>query len=91
MNIIPARKLTEQYAVCPECGNDRIGNGEGALVVDEDTFTRSCKCGWKITVDVEEPSEPCKNCFIADWIDMYGTMIYGCNMSSPCLAYEERD
>ena len=90
MNIIPATKLTEEYAVCPKCGSDKIGNGAGTLTIDEDIFTRSCRCGWEVKVDVEEAHEPCKNCIKADWIDMYGTMIYGCDMSH-CIADEERD
>jgi len=40
-----------KYANCPVCGNDKVGNGEGILVVEEDTFKRSCKCGFKITVN----------------------------------------
>jgi hypothetical protein len=28
-----------------------IGNGEGTLVVTEDTFKRTCKCGWSIEVN----------------------------------------
>jgi iron(III) transport system ATP-binding protein len=44
-------ELTEKYAVCPECGCDRIGNGKGKLIVDDETFMRSCACGWSVTVD----------------------------------------
>jgi transcription elongation factor Elf1 len=43
-------KLMEKYTVCPECGNEAIGNGEGTLEVTDDTFKRTCKCGWSIEV-----------------------------------------
>ena len=34
----------------------------------------------------KEPKEPCKSCPKADWIDMYGVMIYGCDMSHCIMA-----
>ena len=40
-----------KYAICPECGNENIGNGEGGIVIDE-TYTRYCKCGFKVTIFV---------------------------------------
>ncbi|KEH91649.1 hypothetical protein Z962_p0024 (plasmid) [Clostridium botulinum C/D str. BKT12695] len=43
--------LIRKYEKCPVCGNDKVGNGEGRLVVEEDTFERTCKCGFKITLD----------------------------------------
>lgn len=48
-----AMELTKKYATCPECGNDKIGGepSQGALIVEDDIFTRSCKCGWSVTVD----------------------------------------
>lgn len=50
-------ELTEKYMECPTCGNKFIGNGEGGLVVEEFTFDRWCKCGWKIHVDLREDGE----------------------------------
>ncbi|MGJ9460099.1 DUF3797 domain-containing protein [Oceanobacillus sp. CF4.6] len=41
------------YAACPACGNDKVGNGEGSVSVDEDTFARTCKCGFKIELKEE--------------------------------------
>ncbi len=32
--------------------------------------------------DYEEAAEPCLSCHLADWADMYGTMVYACDMSS---------
>jgi hypothetical protein len=28
----------------------------------------------------QEPIEPCKSCPKAGWIDMYGVLVYGCDM-----------
>lgn len=41
-------KLTNN---CPKCGSDTLGNGEGALLVNENLFTRSCKCGFHLEYD----------------------------------------
>jgi len=43
-------ELIRKYATCPECGNELIGNGQGTLDIDKDTFKRTCKCGWEIEV-----------------------------------------
>lgn len=51
MNSVKALKLMSKYSNCPNCGNGVIGNGEGKLIVEDDTFTRECKCGFKITLD----------------------------------------
>lgn len=51
MNITDTIKLMKKYSVCPTCGNEYVGNGAGALVVDEDVFYRSCPCGWEICVN----------------------------------------
>lgn len=48
MNITKQLELMNKYEVCPCCGNDKIGNGEGTLNLDENSFERTCKCGWKI-------------------------------------------
>lgn len=49
-------ELTEKYGNCPACGNTFIGNGEGGIVIEEYTFDRWCKCGWKVHVDLREES-----------------------------------
>lgn len=43
--------LIRKYEKCPYCGNDKVGNGEGGLIVEEDTFKRTCKCGFQITIN----------------------------------------
>ncbi|EEM10541.1 DUF3797 domain-containing protein [Bacillus pseudomycoides] len=50
VNVVSTLKLTRKYAECPECGNDKVGNGEGALEINDDIFKRTCKCGWNIEV-----------------------------------------
>lgn len=51
MNSVKALTLMNKYSECPSCGNGAIGNGEGKLIVDDTTFTRTCKCGFRITTD----------------------------------------
>lgn len=41
-------------------------------------------------MDYEVASEPCLNCFLADWVDMYGTMVYACDMRH-CIKADEED
>lgn len=53
MNVIKALELMKQYEKCPQCGNELIGNGEGALIVDENTFVRNCKCGFSVKVELK--------------------------------------
>lgn len=43
--------LMEKYRKCPNCGNTAIGNGQGGIIIEDETFTRICKCGFKITVN----------------------------------------
>ena len=51
MNAVKALEIMTKYQNCPDCGNNKIRNGEGGLIVEDDTFTRKCKCGFSITVD----------------------------------------
>ena len=37
----------------------------------------------------EPASPPCKDCFLAEWTDMYGTMVWACDMSACIKAHEE--
>lgn len=41
-------KLTND---CPSCGSDKLGNGQGALIVDENIYKRTCKCGFNFEYD----------------------------------------
>lgn len=53
MNVVDSLVLIEKYSACLECGSEKLGGNpsEGALLVEDETFTRSCKCGWSIFVD----------------------------------------
>lgn len=53
MNLLKAAELMDKYSACKECGNDKIGNGEGVLNIDDIIFFRSCKCGWEIEVKTD--------------------------------------
>lgn len=54
MDIKTSLELTEKYLNCPECGNQFIGNGEGGIIVEDTTFDRWCKCGWKVHVEIND-------------------------------------
>ncbi|MBG9773549.1 DUF3797 domain-containing protein [Brevibacillus laterosporus] len=53
MNPYESNVLMKKYNVCPECGNDKIGGNpsQGTINIEDEVFTRSCKCGWKVIVD----------------------------------------
>ena len=50
MNVTKFLDLMGEYGVCPDCGNDLIGNGEGELYVTDTTFIRTCKCGFSVEI-----------------------------------------
>jgi transcription elongation factor Elf1 len=54
MKAITAVELLDKYNTCPDCGNDKVGAGEGDVKIHDNVFTRSCKCGWMVKVTVEE-------------------------------------
>ncbi|MGG3987310.1 DUF3797 domain-containing protein [Bacillus smithii] len=45
--------IIKKYLKCSKCGSDKIGDGEGMLEIDDDTFKRSCKCGWTVEIKVD--------------------------------------
>lgn len=53
LNIRESSLLIKKYGKCPECGNDRVGGepSQGSLIIEDEFFTRGCKCGWSVTVD----------------------------------------
>lgn len=53
MNIHESSELMKKYNNCQECGSDRIGGNpsQGTLIIEDEIFTRSCKCGWEIVID----------------------------------------
>lgn len=50
MNALKVALLVTKYAECPECGNSKVGNGQGTCEVEHGIFKRTCKCGWKVEV-----------------------------------------
>lgn len=54
MRLSTSMDLMKKYGSYPECENKFIGNGEGGMVIEEYTFERWCKCGWKVVVDVRK-------------------------------------
>jgi len=51
MDIDKLLEIMARYEECPVCGSTIIGDGQGGIVVEDKTYTRTCKCGFKITVD----------------------------------------
>lgn len=51
LKLIP---ILKKYESCPKCGSTKISNGQGGITVEDDTYTRSCKCGFKITVNEDD-------------------------------------
>lgn len=51
MNAWKSVQLMRKYNNCPKCGSENVGNGEGKLIIEDDTLYRSCKCGWEIKVN----------------------------------------
>lgn len=43
-------ELISEYLNCKACGSEFVGNGKGTLTIGDDTFKRTCKCGWEIEV-----------------------------------------
>ncbi len=48
MNLIDAAELMKKYSECQNCGNKYVGNGQGGMQIEGDTFYRWCKCGWSV-------------------------------------------
>lgn len=54
MNYFKTKKLMDKYCNCPKCGSDSLGNGQGGLIIECETFRRWCKCGFDKTVTAED-------------------------------------
>lgn len=46
-------ELMKKYNVCQECGNDKVRGepSQGSLSIENEIFTRKCKCGWSVVID----------------------------------------
>jgi iron(III) transport system ATP-binding protein len=60
MNIYQLMPIMKKYENCPDCGSSTIGNGQGGIIVEDDTYTRFCKCGFKITINENGEEIKCK-------------------------------
>ncbi|MCY7500218.1 DUF3797 domain-containing protein [Bacillus pumilus] len=54
MNALDFLKVSKLINDCPNCSNHLIGNGEGTLEVEEDSFKRTCKCGFSIELNTQD-------------------------------------
>lgn len=55
VSLMLATRLLNVFSSCPKCGNDKIGNGAGKLVVDNNIYKYSCgKCGYSFVLDIKE-------------------------------------
>lgn len=54
MDINNTLKLLNKYGKCPNCGEERLGNGYGTLSIDDFDFKRTCKCGFSVEVKVDK-------------------------------------
>ncbi len=41
MNAFRLLEIMPKYEKCPNCGSTTIGNGQGGIIVEDDTFTRT--------------------------------------------------
>lgn len=57
MDINDFLRVTKEVNNCPNCKNDRVGGEEGTLLVDQNILTRTCKCGFSFTYDVERGTQ----------------------------------
>lgn len=54
MDIKTVARIMDKYIECPICGNDKLGENNGGLIIEEDTFERNCRCGFRIIIDSNE-------------------------------------
>lgn len=50
MNIVDLLEVFKKYELCPECGHD-TDEGRGTFKLNGEIYSRTCECGWSITVD----------------------------------------
>jgi hypothetical protein len=57
VSIDKAVEYMNKYGICKNCGNGRLGNGEGTMEIDTVKgfdFIRTCKCGWRVEIKSSE-------------------------------------
>ena len=58
MNAKESNIISRVFEVCPDCGNQYVGNGQGTLIIDTDLFVRSCKCGFEAKLVLKHKKKP---------------------------------
>lgn len=51
MNIENVIELLDKYGTCPQCGNNILNGNENSLIIEEDSFIRTCECGFKMALN----------------------------------------
>lgn len=54
MDFKKSMDLIDKYSICPSCGNDKLGNGEGGIVLESYYLKRFCNCGFSIIVNEDD-------------------------------------
>lgn len=60
MNMIDLLRISPFLNDCPNCSHGNVGTNEktgeyhGSINIDENLFTRECRCGFEITIDAEK-------------------------------------
>lgn len=54
MNFNIVTKILNKYVECPICGHDKLGKGHGALIIEDEVFERSCRCGFIVRINNDE-------------------------------------
>lgn len=66
MNVNDYLRIAPFINDCPSCGygnvgtDDNTGEYHGALGVNENLFTRKCRCGFEITIDANKSTTKSK-------------------------------
>jgi len=63
MNAMKSVELLRKYSKCADCGSDALGNGSGSVEITDNTFKRTCKCGWSVEVDESDKPIAAKQYF----------------------------
>ena len=54
MNFNIVAKILNKYVKCPICGHDKLGIGHGTLIIEDEVFERSCRCGFIVRINNDE-------------------------------------
>lgn len=60
MDVMDYLRITPLLNKCPHCGHGQVGTNDstsefhGALLIEDNLFTRKCRCGFEITIDSKD-------------------------------------